>query len=202
MDSSEYKLLTFNHSEEEKKIINEFDKKVIRKALELLKFNRDKLLNDKDYSKLDIIERVTHVQTLEDYKEFCVNYPIVSKHIIAYGLFSQKAFSKYLEWKSKIRPSDEIRSKLVGNQREQEKYKNKYIYGMYIKYLFQEKGNHKNLDEVNKFYLDSVNSLNEEVDFFFDKYEEAKKEQDIKEKNNIDEKKKKIIDQLKYKLNT
>ena len=201
MDPTEYKLLSFNHSEEEKEKIKQFDDQSSRKALELLKFNRDKLLNDENYKKLDIIERVTYVQKLEEYKEFCVNYPIVSKYIIAYGLFSRKAFVKYLDWKSKVRPSDEIRAKLTGNQREQEKYKNKYIYGVYIKFLFQDKANHKNLDDINRFYLDTVNALNEEVDSFFDKYEEAKQEQDKKDENNLDEKKQKILEQLKYKLN-
>ncbi len=198
MDSSEYKLIETNYSDEDLKRIEEFNSQHVEKAFELFKYNRDQLLANEDEK--DIKERVIKLQMHEDFKDFCKLYPIVSKYIIAFGLFSKKAFIKYLDWKAKVRPSDESRAKLTNNQRGQEKFKNKYIYAVYIKYLYQEKMNHKNLSEINEAYKLTYEKLNEETDSFFDLYEEELKKQDEKKDLNTEEKKQKILSQLKIKL--
>ena len=147
MDTSEYKLLDIKYSDDDIKKIEEFNKQHVEKALELFKYNRNNILeNEKD---VDIKKRVLDIQSNDNFKDFCRTYPIVSKYIIAFGLFSKKAFIKYLDWKAKVRPSDMMRVKLTNNQREQEKFKNKYIYAVYVKFLYQEKMNHKNLSDIN-----------------------------------------------------
>lgn len=201
MDSDEYKLLDINYSKEDKERIEEYNTNYLIKAQDLLKYNRDKLLKDKNYEKLSLEDRIKETQTHNDFKDFCRNYPIVSKYIIAFGLFSKKAFFKYLDWKAKVRPSDSLRSKLAGNQREQEKFKNKYIYAVYIKFLYQEKANHLNLEEINTFYKNTVNELNKDTDNFFDLYDKELAKQEKNDKISEDDKKKEIINQLKNKFN-
>ena len=198
MDTSEFKLIDIKYSEEDLKRIEEYNQKHVEKALELFKYNRNNILeNEKD---IDIKERVINIQKNEQFKEFCREYPIVSKYIIAFGLFSKKAFVKYLDWKAKVRPSDITRTKLTNNQREQEKFKNKYIYAVYIKYLYQEKMSHKNLSEINNAYKLTYEELNKETDTFFDLYDKEVKKQEEKKELNAEEKKQKILNQLKMKL--
>lgn len=200
MDKSEYKLLEYTYSEDEQSKINEYNKNRVKKSLELLTFNRDKLLNDDNYIKLSIPERVKKVQQMEDFKSYCMEYPMVSKYIIAYGLFSTKAFVKYMEWKAKVRPSDEIRNKLAGNQREQEKFKNKYIYAVYMKYLYTEKNPRSGLRDINNVYISTYEQLNKETDSFFETYEKVKAETEKMEEANLDKRKADIIKQLRKKV--
>jgi hypothetical protein len=138
---------------------------------------------------------------MEEYKEFCKQFPIVSKHIIALGLFSSRAFNRYLDWKSNVRPSDYIRNKMINNPREQELWKNKYVYGIYIKYLYQEKNKHINLTEINKAYNLTVDALNEETNAFFDLYEKELKSMKETKLQYNEERKEHIKKQLKLKLN-
>lgn len=198
MDTSEYKLLDIKYSDDDIKKIEEFNKQHVEKALELFKYNRNNILeNEKD---VDIKKRVLDIQSNDNFKDFCRTYPIVSKYIIAFGLFSKKAFIKYLDWKAKVRPSDMMRVKLTNNQREQEKFKNKYIYAVYVKFLYQEKMNHKNLSDINNAYKLSYEELNKETDSFFDLYDKEVKKQEEKKELNAEEKKQKILNQLKMKL--
>lgn len=198
MDTSEYKLLDIKYSDNDIKKIEEFNKQHVEKALELFKYNRNNILeNEKD---VDIKKRVLDIQSNDNFKDFCRTYPIVSKYIIAFGLFSKKAFIKYLDWKAKVRPSDMMRVKLTNNQREQEKFKNKYIYAVYVKFLYQEKMNHKNLTDINNAYKLSYEELNKETDAFFDLYDKEVKKQEEKKELNAEEKKQKILNQLKMKL--
>ena len=198
MDTSEYKLLDIKYSDDDIKKIEEYNQKHVEKALELFKYNRNNILeNEKD---IDIKKRVLDIQSNDDFKDFCRTYPIVSKYIIAFGLFSKKAFIKYLDWKAKVRPSDMMRVKLTNNQREQEKFKNKYIYAVYVKFLYQEKMNHKNLTDINNAYKLTYEELNKETDSFFDLYDKEVKKQEEKKELNAEEKKQKILNQLKMKL--
>ena len=198
MDTSEYKLLDIKYSDDDIKKIEEFNKQHVEKALELFKYNRNNILeNEKD---IDIKKRVLDIQSNDNFKDFCRTYPIVSKYIIAFGLFSKKAFIKYLDWKAKVRPSDMMRVKLTNNQREQEKFKNKYIYAVYVKFLYQEKMNHKNLSDINNAYKLTYEELNKETDVFFDLYDKEVKKQEEKKELNAEEKKQKILNQLKMKL--
>ncbi len=198
MDTSEYKLLDIKYSDDDIKKIEEYNQKHVEKALELFKYNRNNILeNEKD---IDIKKRVLDIQSNDNFKDFCRTYPIVSKYIIAFGLFSKKAFIKYLDWKAKVRPSDMMRVKLTNNQREQEKFKNKYIYAVYVKFLYQEKMNHKNLTDINNAYKLTYEELNKETDSFFDLYDKEVKKQEEKKELNAEEKKQKILNQLKMKL--
>lgn len=200
LDSNEYKIIKTNYSKEDILKINEYNKSHLDLAKKLLKYNRDKLLTDVNYAKLDITDRIKQIQKDDEFKIFCKTYPIVSKYIIAFGLFSTKAFIKYLNWKSTIRPSDSYRNELIQNQRKQELWKNKYIYSIYVKYLYQEKNPHVNLNEINKMFNESVEMLNEETNTFFDKYEEElNKIEETKKEYTID-RKNKIKEQLKFKL--
>lgn len=200
MDQLEYKLLKQEYSEKDLEKINEFNKNHTTIAKQLLKFNRDQLLDNENYKNLEIPDRIKYIQKMDDYKLFCRTYPIVSKYIIAFGLFSTKAFHKYLNWKSNIRPSDTHRNELINNPRKQELWKNKYVYAIYVKYLYQEKNNHSNLNDINKMYLETVNALNSETNEFFNMYEkEMEKIEETKKEYNID-RKNKIKDQLKLKL--
>jgi hypothetical protein len=89
---------------------------------------------------------------------------------------------------------------MLNNPREQELWKNKYIYGIYIKYLYQEKNKYSNLNEINQAYLTSVDALNTETNEFFDLYEkELKTIEESKLKYNED-RKENIKKQLKLKL--
>ncbi len=201
MDSSEYKLVDISYTEEDKLKIDKYNKEHHIKACELLKCSRDKLLNDKEYKELSIDKRMSYFQQHEDFKEFYKLYPIVSKYIIVFGLYSKKAFYKYLDWKAKIRPSDKTRAKITGNQREQEKFRNKYIYAIYVKYLYQSKVTHVSLSEINAMYLKTVEDLNIDIDKFFDLYDREVEIQKQNEQDNIEERKKKIANQLRIKLN-
>lgn len=198
MDTSEFKLIDIKYSDDDLKKINDYNQQHVDKALELFKFNRNNLLESTDNS--NIKERVINIQTNPLFKDFCKQYPIVSKYIIAFGLFSKKAFIKYLDWKAKVRPSDTMRATLTNNQRGQEKFKNKYIYAVYIKFLYQEKNSHKNLSDINQAYQLTYEELNKETDSFFDLYEEEIKKQDEKKELNAEERKQKILNQLKIKL--
>lgn len=200
LDKNEYKIIKTNYSSEDIEKINEYNKSHLDLAKKLLKYNREKILSDSNYSKLEISDRIKLVQNEDEFKIFCRTYPIVSKYIIAFGLFSSKAFINYLNWKSTIRPSDSYRNILINNQRKQELWKNKYVYGIYVKFLFKEKNPHVNLNEINKIFVESVNLLNEETNAFFNKYEEElEKIKETKEEYSV-ERKNKIKDQLKIKL--
>lgn len=200
MDQDEYKLMEFTYSDEEKTKVDEYNKERVKKALELLVYNRKRLLDDDAYFKMPIEERINIIQGLEDYQAFCSEYPVVSKYIIAYGLFSSKAFKKYVDWKCKLRPSDKIRSKLAGNQREQEHFKNKYIYAVYVKFLYADKNPRAGLKEINSVYLETVEALNKESDEFFDMYESAKQETETKESLDKQERLNRIKSQLQKKI--
>jgi hypothetical protein len=200
MDNSEFKIIKTNYSSDDLIKINEYNQTHIDMARELLNYNKEKILNDSNYANLDMFERVKIAQNEEKFKIFCRTYPIVSKYIIAFGLFSTKAFVKFLNWKSTIRPSDSYRSELIQNQRKQELWKNKYVYGVYVKYLYQEKNKHASLNEINQMYQESIRLLNEETNAFFDKYEiELEKIEETKLEYST-ERKNKIKDQLKLKL--
>jgi len=200
LDSTEFKIIKTNYSLEDLKKIDDFNKSHISLAKQLLQFNREKILNDSNYANLDMPGRIKFVQNEEQFKVFCRTYPIVSKYIVAFGLFSTKAFTKYLNWKSTVRPSDSYRNELIHNQRKQELWKNKYIYSIYVKYLYQENHPHSNLTDINKMYQESIELLNAETNDFFDKYEkELSKIEDTK-KEYTTERKNKIKEQLKIKL--
>lgn len=199
MDQSEYKLIEFKYSEDESERIEEYNKNRIKTALDLLVYNRKKLKEDITYASLEIEDRISKAQ--ESFKEFCLEFPVVSKYIIAYGMFSTKAFVKYIDWKCKLRPSDKMRTKLAGNQREQERFKNKYIYGMYIKFLYADKNPKASLKEINGVYSENVNLLNKESDLFFDMYDSAKSEVEAKEKATRQERIEDLKKQLQKKIN-
>jgi uncharacterized protein YeaO (DUF488 family) len=201
MDSKEYQLLKIEYSEEDKENIKKYNDSHVSKALELLKFNRDKILDDKDYEKLELVERMQYIQIHDDFKDFCKQYPVVSKYIICFGLFSKKAFIKYINWSSTIRPSDELRARIAKNQRLQQHFKNKYVYAVYIKYLFQEKIPRASLSDINQAYVSTYEDLNKETDNFFDLYEAEVEKQNEKKELNAEERKEKVINQLKIKLN-
>lgn len=201
MDTLEYTLLKQNYSDEDLKKIKEFNNKCINAAQSILKYNRNKLSNDDNYIKLSDKERIIKIQSMDEYKEFCKEFPIVSKYIIALGLFSSRAFNRYLDWKSNVRPSDYIRNKMINNPREQELWKNKYIYGIYVKYLYQEKNKHINLPEINRAYNLTVDALNEETNAFFDLYEKELKSMKETKLQYNEERKEHIKKQLKLKLN-
>lgn len=198
MDQDEYKLMEFSYTDEEKKRIEEYNKNRIKTALELLVYNRKRLNEDKEYASLSIEDRI--IKAREDYAAFCAEYPVVSKYIIAYGLFSSRAFAKYVDWKCKVRPSDAMRSKLSGNQREQEHFKNKYVYGMYIKFLYADKCPRSGLKEINDIYLENVKLLNAESDAFFDMYDAAKLEAEKNEQETREERLESIKKQLRMKM--
>lgn len=200
MDSEEYKLLAFNYSEDDKKKIDEYNKERVRKSLELLAYNREKLIKDGDYADMDVADRVRFVQGVEEFKAYCAEYPMVSKYIIAYGLFSTKAFLKYMDWKARVRPSDDLRNKLAGNQLEQEKFKNKYVYSVYVKYLYADKNLKAGLREINEMYKATYEQLNRETEAFFDAYNKAKKEVEDKESETVEKRKADIAKQLRKKL--
>lgn len=200
MDSTEYKILKTNYSNEDIIKIKEYNKSHTDMAKKILKYNRDKIINDKNYAELEISLRIKEIQNKDEFKDFCKTYPIVSKYIVAFGLFSSKAFNKYLNWKSTVRPSDTYRTELIKNPRKQELWKNKYIYAVYVKYLFQEKNPHCNLKDINAMYNEALNSLNEETNTFFNLYEqELNKIEDTKKEYN-EERKNNIKNQLKIKL--
>lgn len=200
LDSNEYKIIKTDYSESDLKKIKEYNQSHIDMAKKLLKKNKEKILNDANYANLNMLDRIKKMQNEEEFKIFCRTYPIVSKYIIAFGLFSTKAFIKYLNWKSTVRPSDSYRNELIQNQRKQELWKNKYIYSIYVKYLYQAKNPHVNLNELNKAYLESVELLNEETNSFFNKYElELSKIEETK-KEYSEERKNRIKEQLKIKL--
>jgi len=200
MDNSEYTYLKHKYTDDDLKKIKEFNNVQINIAQSILKYNRNKLLNDESYAKLPDQDRIKTIQSMEEYKEFCKQYPIVSKYIIALGLFSSKAFNKYLDWKANVRPSDYIRTKIINNPRQQELWKNKYIYGIYVKYLYQEKNKHCNLSEINKAYLLTVEALNSESNEFFDVYEKELKNMEETKLQYNEERKEQIKKQLKLKL--
>jgi len=201
MDVNEFKLMEFNHSEDDKKKVEQYGKDKVRHALELLKYNRDSILNNVEgYADLSVHKRVQFVQTKEQWKDFCREYPIVSKYIIAYGLFSSKAFLKYIDWKARLRPSDSMRSVLAGNQQEQEKFKNKYIYAVYVKYLYAEKNPRSSLKDINNAYELTYKQLNEETDSFFKMYNQAKEDAESKEKEVDEYRKQNILKQIKKKI--
>ena len=200
LDSNEYKIIKTDYSESDLKKIKEYNQSHIDMAKKLLKKNKEKILHDANYANLNMLDRIKKMQNEEEFKIFCRTYPIVSKYIIAFGLFSTKAFIKYLNWKSTVRPSDSYRNELIQNQRKQELWKNKYIYSIYVKYLYQAKNPHVNLNELNKAYLESVELLNEETNSFFNKYElELSKIEETK-KEYSEERKNRIKEQLKIKL--
>lgn len=201
MNSDEYQLLKIDYSDEDKENIKKYNDSHVSKALELLKFNRDKILDDKEYEALELTERMKIIQTHVDYKDFCKQYPVVSKYIVCFGLFSKKAFIKFIDWISILRPSDEYRKIISQNQRKQQQFKNKYIYAIYVKYLYQEKMPRANLSEINKAYISTYEELNKETDNFFDMYEAEVIKQNNRKELNSEERKQKIINQLKIKLN-
>lgn len=200
LNPEEYKIIKTDYSKEDLDKIKEYNKTHIDMARRLLKENRERILNNQDYANLSMQDRIKTIQNEEDFKIFCRTYPIVSKYIIAFGLFSTKAFTKYLNWKSTVRPSDTYRNELIKNQRKQELWKNKYIYGMYVKYLYQEKNPHANLNDINQACIESVKLLNEETNLFFDKYEEELLKIEETKKEYTEERKNKIKEQLKVKL--
>ena len=71
---------------------------------------------------------------------------------------------------------------------------------MNVKYLFHAKYPYSNLTDINKMYNESIELLNKETNEFFDKYEiELNKLEDSK-KEYTNERKNKIKEQLKIKL--
>ena len=60
--------------------------------------------------------------------------------------------------------------------------------------------NHKNLSDINNAYKLSYEELNKETDSFFDLYDKEVKKQEEKKELNAEEKKQKILNQLKMKL--
>lgn len=198
----EYKIQDIEYTPEDKQRIDEYNKTHVRLALNMLKQNREKIMRETHNGvnpASTLQARVEYFHGLEEFKEFCRTYPIVTKFIVAYGLFSTKAFIKYMDWKAKVRPTDETRAKLVGNQREQEKFKNRYIYAIYVKFLYKEKGNHSSTQQLEEMYETVVQDLNKDVDEFFDKYEESVKEVEGIEQDNIEYRKKKLLEQVQKK---
>ena len=70
MDTTEYKLLKLDYTDDEKRRINDFNQQHLNMARELLKYNRDKLLNDKEYADLDIIDRNKEISSSHQFKDF------------------------------------------------------------------------------------------------------------------------------------
>ena len=89
---------------------------------------------------------------------------------------------------------------MINNPREQELWKNKYVYGIYVKYLYQEKNKHTNLSDINKAYLLTVDALNKEANEFFDMYEKELKNMEETKLDYNEKRKEQIKKQLKLKL--
>lgn len=77
MNTSEYQLLKIEYSDEDKANIKKYNSSHVEKALSLLKYNRDKLLDDKDYEKLELGDRIKYIQIMMIIMSFAKPIPLL-----------------------------------------------------------------------------------------------------------------------------
>lgn len=160
----------------------------VEKLHNMVKYNRDKLINDEEYKNLSQEKRILHIQKHEDYKDFCTTFPIVSKYAIAYGLYSTKAFKRYIKYKFTKKPTKEEREELINNPYGQKLWSN-HLYATYVKWLHADKKPHCPQNELDNVYKQTLDMLNKETKKFFDTYEkELEKFNKEKEKLNNERK--------------
>ena len=158
----------------------------IEKLLNMVKYNRDRLINNKEYSELKQEHRIIHIQKCDEYKEFCSSFPVVSKYAIAYGIYSTKAFKRYIKYKFTKKPTKEERNELLNNPCGQKMWSN-HFYATYIKWVHADKKPHCPQNELDNVYKQTLDLLNEETKKFFDTYDkELEKFDQEKEKLNIE----------------
>lgn len=171
MDTSEYQLIEFNYTDEEKEQLDKYTKSALDAIDKLIKYS----LQNLTISEKNRVSNFETVSQIEEFKPLCSMYPMVVKYVLWMQLFSKKAFVKYMEWKAKVRPSESVRLQYQEDKRSVELWKNKYHYAVYVKYLYRYKYNPSS-DKLNEIYKTTYEQLNSETTAMLDIIEEQQKQ--------------------------
>lgn len=196
----------------------------IKLALTMLKDHNNQLKTNQEYIKLDIEDRLKLFQNteqyidffklnelntedrikilsnIEKYRDFTRKFPIVTRYLIQLGMFSSKAFKKYLKHLNNIRPTPEERDECKESHEKQCLWFNKHK-AYYIKWLWEDKQKSKNQIELNKIYRESLEELNKDTRTFFKLIEIEKEKLKNKKNQNLNELKNELKNIVKLKFN-
>ena len=164
----------------------------VKSARELLQYVNDKLKNDNEFFKLDSEVRYKKVSEMNEYKQFILSFPIVSRYIIQLGIFSSKCFRKLLKHLNTVKPTPEERAKCINNNEEQMMWLNAQR-ALYIKWLHMEKSRNHNVEEANTIYQNTVKLLNDDTKKMFKIMEEEKEKAKQQESKYNDELKQHLL---------
>jgi hypothetical protein len=159
----------------------------VKTAKDLLYYVNNKLKTDQEFFKLESEKRYKQVSDMEEYKQFILAFPIVSRYIVQLGLFSSKVFKKYLTHLNTIKPTAEERALCINNNEEQMLWFNKQR-ALYVKWIHMEKTRNHDVNEANKVYNETVQLLNEDTKKMFkilNKEKEKIKQQDDKHSDEL-----------------
>ena len=187
----------------EPKSKREFNDEMIQpyvdKLIAMVKYNRDKLKNEKDYRELSEEDRLKHIQIHPEYKEFYMSFPSVTTTAICRGVYSTKVFKKYIKYKFTKTPTAEERAELSTNPEGQMLWANQ-LYATYMKWLYAEKVPKCPQNELNRVYNEYLDALNSDIKKDFQTYEKEKAKFDLEKEKLNQERKNELKDLFKKRL--
>lgn len=196
---SESDTFSSNQNKSKRQVNDEMIQPYVNTLVEMVNYNRTKLLNDTTYKGLSEEKRLEHIQKHPDYQDFYRSFPGVTTYAISRGIYSTKVFKRYLKYKFTKDPTPAERAELVNNPEGQKLWAN-HFYAIYVKWLYAEKNPHCTQPELNQVYNDILNELNKETKRFFKTYEQEKAIFDKEKENLTREKKEELKDLFKKRL--
>lgn len=137
-------------------------------------------LTDENFKTLTPEERLSFYQ--KKYSEFTMSFPIVIRYLIQFGMYKQKAFSKYIK-KLHNKP-----------------YKSEQEYcerqADYVKFLYMETNKHYNQTDIKDLWTEVYNSLIKEVELFKQAEETVKQRHEKNNVINAEERRKELMNML------
>ena len=134
-------------------------------------------ITDENFKILTPEERLSFYQ--KKYSEFTMSFPIVIRYLIQFGMYKQKAFSKYIK-KLQNKP-----------------YKSEQEYcerqADYVKFLYMETNKHYNQTDIKELWTEVYNSLIKEVELFKQAEETVKQRHEKNNTVNADERRKELM---------
>jgi len=159
-----------SNTKSQKEVNSDTIQPYVDKLVEMVFYNRNKLKDEEEYRKLSEVDRLKHIQTHNDFKEFYKTFPSVTTYAISRGIYSTKVFKKYVQYKFTKVPTTEEREELMNNPEGQKIWGN-HFYAIYVKWLYAEKNPHSPQSELDTVYNNILSELNKETKKFFKTYD-------------------------------
>ncbi len=155
--------------------------------------------NKKSLEELTGKDRKNEVLKFEPAKMFNSIHPIVFQYLAVEGVYSGRAFKRYVMAVFGKPKSKEDELKMREDKRYVYHYKNAQQ-ALYYKYLLMDTNPNVNATRIHEMYEDMVKTLNEKTDNMLDAYNQAQERAKVDEEHFSEEKRRELVEYLKKRL--